>query len=57
MAFVKILDAIEKARGQSVDIGCSCGLGRRTPQEANQCLQLMKKVVVTQCGNSLQVFA
>ncbi len=43
---VKILDAIEKARGHSVDIACSCGLGRRTPQEATQCLEMIKEVIV-----------
>ena len=35
-----ILDSIETARGQLVDVACSCGLGRRTPQTAVALLSL-----------------
>lgn len=41
-----ILTAIEKARGSQVDIAASCGLGRRTPEQAMQVLELTKQLVV-----------
>ena len=39
-----ILDSIETARGQPVDIACSCGLGRRTPETATKLLALMARL-------------
>ena len=36
-----ILHSIEAARGQLVDVACSCGLGRRTPETA---LELMTRM-------------
>lgn len=36
-----ILDSIENARGQLVDVACSCGLGRRTADTALGLMQLM----------------
>jgi len=36
-----ILDSIENARGQMVDVACSCGLGRRTADTALGLMQLM----------------
>ena len=41
----RVLGAIESARGQAVDVACSCGLGRRTPAEADQAIDLMLKVI------------
>jgi hypothetical protein len=40
----RILAAIEQARGQTVDIASSCGLGRRTPDQANQVLDLTRQL-------------
>jgi len=37
----RILDSIEAVRGQAVDVACSCGLGRRTPDTATKLLLLM----------------
>lgn len=42
---LRILGAIEQARGQEVDIASSCGLGRRTPEEAIQSMQLTSRLV------------
>lgn len=39
-----ILDSIETTRGQPVDIACSCGLGRRTPETATKLLALMAQL-------------
>ncbi|WP_128544551.1 hypothetical protein [Larkinella soli] len=36
----RILNSIENARGRSVDIASSCGLGRRPPETAERLLQL-----------------
>ncbi|GAB4025913.1 hypothetical protein GCM10028809_08410 [Spirosoma gilvum] len=36
----QILESIESARQQPVDIACSCGLGRRSPETARQLLAL-----------------
>lgn len=41
----RILAAIERARGGQVAVASSCGLGRRTPQEARQILQLTRALV------------
>lgn len=35
----QILGILEKVRGHQVDIACSCGLGRRTPEIAKQLIQ------------------
>ena len=43
----RILAAIEQARGQAVDVACACGLGRRTPQVADQLLELMQQLVTS----------
>ena len=40
----RILDAIEDARGQEVDVASSCGL-RRTPEEATRALELTAQLV------------
>ncbi|GAB3881886.1 hypothetical protein GCM10028825_03770 [Spirosoma agri] len=40
-----ILDSIERARGQSVDIACSCGLGRRSASTATELMALMAELV------------
>jgi hypothetical protein len=40
-----ILHAIEDVRGGPVDLAASCGLGRRTPDEANRVLDLMAALV------------
>ncbi|MBD2757354.1 hypothetical protein [Spirosoma validum] len=37
---VSILNSIESARGQLVDVACSCGLGRRSPETADYLLNL-----------------
>lgn len=36
----QILEMIEKVRGETVDIACSCGLGRRTPKIAKELIQM-----------------
>lgn len=41
----RILDAIEEARGQQVAVASSCGLGRRTPDEAITLLDLTAQLV------------
>lgn len=41
----RILGAIEDARGEAVDIACSCGLGRRTPEVADVMLGRMAEMV------------
>lgn len=41
---IGIRDAIEKARGEAVDIATSCGLGRRTAEVADGLLHRMKQV-------------
>ena len=43
----QILTSIETARGQAVDIACSCGLGRRSAQTASQLLTLMAELSKT----------
>ncbi len=40
----QILSSIETARGQPVDVACSCGLGRRTPDTATHLLSLMAQL-------------
>lgn len=37
---IAILNSIESARGQLVDVACSCGLGRRSPEAADYLLDL-----------------
>lgn len=39
-----ILDSIENARGQLVDVSCSCGLGRRTPDTATELMTRMAQL-------------
>ncbi|WP_420149431.1 hypothetical protein [Spirosoma sp.] len=39
-----ILKSIEAARGQLVDVACSCGLGRRTPDAATKLMALMAEL-------------
>lgn len=39
-----ILNNIETALGQPVDIACSCGLGRRTPTTATELMSLMARL-------------
>lgn len=41
----RVLQAIEAARGGPVDVASSCGLGRRTPEEATAALQLTAQLV------------
>lgn len=41
-----ILDTIEKARGSQVAVACSCGLGRRTPEVAEQLFGFMDQLAV-----------
>lgn len=41
-----ILNSIENARGQLVDVACSCGLGRRTPGTATDLMQLMAQLTL-----------
>ncbi|HEX3126117.1 MAG TPA: hypothetical protein VH394_02210 [Thermoanaerobaculia bacterium] len=36
-----ILRALEDIRGETVDVACSCGIGRRTPEVADHLLDLM----------------
>jgi hypothetical protein len=40
----RILEAIEAARGGSVAVACSCGMGRRTPEVADRLLELTRRV-------------
>ncbi len=40
----KLLKTIEGLRGGTVDIACSCGMGRRTPEEADRLLEIMNEV-------------
>ncbi|SOD97818.1 hypothetical protein [Spirosoma fluviale] len=42
-----ILDSIETAHGQAVDIACSCGLGRRSPETAIELLSLIARLTDT----------
>lgn len=42
-----ILRAIETARGATVAVACSCGLGRRTPEVADRLLELTRQVATT----------
>ena len=42
----RVLAAIEQARGQTVDVAASCGLGRRTPAQAEQILDLTRKLTL-----------
>lgn len=39
-----ILRMIEDARGQAVDVACSCGLGRRRPEVATQLIDYMGRL-------------
>lgn len=41
----RVLEAIEQARGHAVNVASSCGLGRRTPAEARQALELTRQLV------------
>lgn len=41
----QILQTIESIRGHSVDVACSCGLGRRTPEVATELLDMSRKIV------------
>lgn len=40
-----ILHSIEAARGQAVDVACSCGLGRRTPNTATELMERMAQLI------------
>lgn len=40
----KILGIVEGIRGNTVDLACSCGLGRRTPRVADQLLEMSHKL-------------
>lgn len=40
----QILSAVEAAYGQTVDVACSCGLGRRTPGIATQLMTLLAQL-------------
>ncbi len=40
----RILESIETARGQLVDVACSCGLGRRSPNTAMNLLSLTARL-------------
>lgn len=42
----RVLAAIEQARGQTVDIAASCGLGRRTPEQAERVLDLTRTLAM-----------
>ncbi|MFD1139825.1 hypothetical protein ACFQ4C_01835 [Larkinella insperata] len=42
----QIRDYIEAARGQTVDVATSCGLGRRTPETTANLLKLMAELTV-----------
>jgi hypothetical protein len=42
----RVLAAIEQARGQTVDVAASCGLGRRTPEQAEQVLELSRQLAM-----------
>lgn len=42
----RVLAAIEQARGQTVDLAASCGLGRRTPAQAEQVLDLTRTLAM-----------
>jgi hypothetical protein len=44
---ISILTAIEQASGQTVDVASSCGLGRRTPEEAIQIMELTRQIAST----------
>ena len=41
----RILAAIEEARGHEVVVSSSCGLGRRTQEEAREILELTRRVL------------
>jgi hypothetical protein len=41
----RVQSAIETARRQEVDVACSCGLGRRTPEAAEAALELTRQLV------------
>lgn len=41
-----ILASIETAYGQPVDVACSCGLGRRSPETAQHLMDMMAQLVV-----------
>lgn len=41
----RILNAIETARGQTIDLASSCGLGRRSVQAATQAMELTRQLV------------
>lgn len=40
-----ILKMIEGIRGHTVDVACSCGLGRRTPEVATELLTMSRKMI------------
>jgi hypothetical protein len=40
----QILELIEGLRGGTVDVAASCGLGRRTPEAAQQVLELQARL-------------
>lgn len=41
---IELLEIIENTRGHKVDIACSCGLGRRSPDIAEKLMQLSHKL-------------
>jgi len=43
----KILEIIEKVRAEKIDIACSCGLGRRTPEIAKDLIQMSRKLSIS----------
>jgi hypothetical protein len=44
MEHKQILEAIEEIRGHTVDIACSCGMGRRTPEIAETLIDMSRKL-------------
>jgi hypothetical protein len=43
----KILRSIEEARGETVDVASSCGIGRRTPEVAQELLKLKARLAAS----------
>ncbi len=43
-----ILHSIERARGQAVDVSCSCGLGRRSATTATELMSMMAELTDTE---------
>jgi hypothetical protein len=49
----KILKILDTTRGRKVDIACSCGLGRRSPEVAMHLLEMTKQLLEIKEGYSL----